>query len=80
MSLEHFNKMVIQFNIPQKIFDKFKKRAKENREILAFLAGYKENDVVTVSKIIYPTQFHPRTEIEVVQKGKRNRKKYILGP
>ena len=61
--------MVVQFNIPQKVFDKLKKRGKENREILAFLAGFKEKNIITVSKIIHPAQFQPRTEIEVIQKG-----------
>ena len=64
------NKMVVQFNIPFQVFKRFKEKAKPTGEILAFLAGVEKNDTVTVSHIIFPIQYHPRSEIEVVEKGK----------
>ena len=63
------NNMVVQFNIPFQVFKRFKEKAKPAGEILAFLAGCEKNDVVTVTHIIFPIQYHPGTEDEVVYKG-----------
>ena len=63
------NKMVVQFNIPFQVFKRFKEKAKPTGEILAFLAGCEKNDVVTVTHIIFPIQYHPGTDNEVIYKG-----------
>ena len=62
--------MVVQFNIPFKVFKRFKEKSKPNGEILAFLAGFEKNDVITVSHIIFPIQYHPGSDNEVKEKGK----------
>ena len=52
--------MVVQYIIPNEVIEKFKERGKK----LAFLAGQKDIDIITISHIIFPIQqtFHPDFE------------------
>ena len=54
--------MVVQYNIPKEVIEKFKERGKE----LAFLAGQKDKagKVVTVSHLIFPIQLEFRADTE----------------
>ena len=58
--------MVVQYNIPNEVIEKFKERGKQ----LAFLAGQKEGNSVTVSHIIFPIQHEYQPD--------RNFGKYLL--
>ena len=52
--------MVVQYNIPNEVIEKFRERGKQ----LAFLAGCKDGNSVTVSHIVFPIQheYHPDSE------------------
>ena len=52
--------MVVHYNIPKEVIEKFKERGKK----LAFLIGQKAGDIITISHIIFPIQqtFHPDSE------------------
>lgn len=52
--------MVVQYNIPNQVIEKFKERGKT----LAFLAGHKDGDLITVTHLIIPTQNEFRTDID----------------
>ena len=54
--------MVVQYNIPKEVIEKFKERGKE----LAFLAGQKDEagKIVTVSHLIFPIQQEFRADTE----------------
>ena len=54
--------MVVRYNIPKEIIEKFKERGKE----LAFLAGQKDEagKIVTVSHLIFPIQQEFRVDTE----------------
>ena len=52
--------MVVQYNIPNEVIEKFKERGK----LLAFLAGNRDGNVITVSHIIFPNQHEFRIDSE----------------
>ena len=52
--------MVVQYKVPNQVIEKFKERGKS----LAFLAGHKDDHLVTVSHLIIPSQNEFRTEID----------------
>ena len=52
--------MVVQYNVPNQVIEKFKERGKN----LAFLVGHKDGDLITVSHLIIPTQNEFRTDID----------------
>ena len=52
--------MVVQYNIPNEVIEKFKERGK----LLAFLAGHRDGNVITVSHIIFPNQHEYRIDSE----------------
>ena len=52
--------MVVQYNIPNEVIEKFKERGK----LLAFLAGHRDDNVITVSHIIFPNQHEYRIDSE----------------
>ena len=58
--MELLGKMVVQYFVPNQVIEKFKERGKE----LAFLAGHKDGDCVTVSHIIFPNQHEFRLDSE----------------
>ena len=53
--------MVLQYLIPNQFIEKFKERGKPK---LAFLAGHKDGNLITVSHLIIPTQNEFRTDID----------------
>ena len=52
--------MVVQYNIPNEVIEKFKERGKN----LAFLVGHKDGDLITVSHLIIPTQNEFRMDVD----------------
>ena len=52
--------MVVQYNIPNEVIEKFKERGKQ----LAFLAGHRDGNIITVSHIIFPNQYEYRIDSE----------------
>ena len=52
--------MVLQYNIPNEVIEKFRERGKQ----LAFLAGHRDGNVITVSHIIFPNQHEFRIDSE----------------
>ena len=52
--------MVLQFNVPEQVIEKFKETGKE----LGFLAGLEEGNLIIVSHLIIPTQHDFQTDTE----------------
>ena len=53
--------MVVQYLIPNQFIEKFKERGKPT---LAFLAGHKDGNLITVSHLIIPTQNEFRMDVD----------------
>ena len=49
---------MVQYNIPYDVIAKFCQKAGENRKIetLAYLVGFKNCDIVTVTDLVFPRQ------------------------
>ena len=61
---------MVKYNIPRDVIGKFCQKASENKRIqtLAYLVGFKNNDIITVTDIIFPQQNATSTFCE--DKGK----------
>ena len=59
----------VTFIYPKEMISKFKEKAKKYEfEIMAYVVGYRDNNVLTATELIYPKQTGTRTD--VIDKGK----------